>query len=1222
MKRLIAFRKFFLFALVLLLCNASFANDTLTRFATAISAPGSSWKYLADGSNLGATSWKLISYSDASWPSGNSELGYGDGDENTTLGYGGNSSNKFITTYFRKAINIVNPSAYASFSMSVKRDDGIIVFVNGNEVYRNNLAASPTYTTLATLADDDGETILTATIPTSSFIAGNNLIAVEIHQTSVTSSDITFDMALVGITPPPAPFVTSSGSAVGTQGSPFSYTITATNSPTSFGATGLPSGLSVNVTSGLISGSPTASGTFVANISAKNAGGTGTKGLVITINVPSAPVITSSGTASGSTGSAFSYIITASNSPASYGATGLPAGLSVNTATGAISGTPSTAGTYNTTVSATNPAGTGTKGVVITISSLPVPVITSSGTATGIIGTNFSYTITASNAPSSYGASGLPSGLTVNSSNGMISGVANATGVFNATIRATNASGTGNKALAITINKPDTFINFASGVPSPAGSSWKYLDNGANLGGTTWKLSSFNDSSWKTGNSELGYGDGDENTIVGYGGNASAKYITTWFRKVVNIPNPTAYSSYKMEVKRDDGIVVYINGTEAYRNNLTASPVYTTLATNATDDGETILSVVLPPSSFVAGNNVIAVEIHQTNATSTDISFDMRLSGITAGGAVLTRGPYLQMGNQTAITIRWRTDVATDSKVTWGTSFGTYTNTVTDASSTTEHIVRITGLTADKKYYYTIGSSLGALQATNTNYFVTAPGINTRKLRFVAIGDCGNNSTNQVNVKNTFLNYIGSNTIDAMLLLGDNAYNSGLDNEFQSNFFDIYKNDLLKYNKLYPAPGNHDYGNTQTNSGVRNNAYYNSFSLPAAGECGGVPSGTEAYYSFDIGDVHFVSLDSYGKENSNTTRIWDTAGAQITWLKSDLAANTKKWVIVYFHHPPHTKTSHNSDTDAELRPIREKVTPILERYGVDLILCGHAHGYERSYLLKGYTTVDSAFNKNIHTPNGDTLSAVYDGTANSCPYTYKSGVNHGSVYVVSGSAGQIGGTSAGYPHNAMHYSNSSNGGCFYFEVDSNRLDAKFISFATAPTPLVRDQFTIFKDVNKTQNISVVQNSPLTLKASWRGSYKWPNNGGATTQSVVVNTASTGSFSYKALDQFSCIKDSFRVTVTPAARPLTANELISDESPLSIKQIKSYANGQVDFLIHNNQPGDVQLKLYELSGKLIKHESIWVGNNMRSIHMQVIPGVYVMHLSNNKGERATAKVIAR
>ena len=163
------------------------------------------------------------------------------------------------------------------------------------------------------------------------------------------------------------------------------------------------------------------------------------------------------------------------------------------------------------------------------------------------------------------------------------------------------------------------------------------------------------------------------------------------------------------------------------------------------------------------------------------------------------------MGTQTSIVIRWRTDIAENSRVKWGTVFGAYPNTVDSGTVTTEHIVEITGLTADTKYWYTIGSTSQTLQATITNYFLTLPLSNTtRKLRFVALGDCGNNSANQVNVKNTFINYIGSNDVDALLLLGDNAYSTGTDAEYQSNFFNIYKNDLLRCYKLWPSRGKHD----------------------------------------------------------------------------------------------------------------------------------------------------------------------------------------------------------------------------------------------------------------------------------------------------------------------------------------------------------------------------------------------------------------------------------
>ncbi len=482
--------------------------------------------------------------------------------------------------------------------------------------------------------------------------------------------------------------------------------------------------------------------------------------------------------------------------------------------------------------------------------------------------------------------------------------------------------------------------------------------------------------------------------------------------------------------------------------------------------------------------------------------------------AVLTRGPYLQVGTQTSIIIRWRTDIAENSRVQWGTVFGTYTGTVNSATSSTEHIVQISGLTADTKYWYTIGSSTQTLQATNTNYFLTLPPSNTtRKLRFIALGDCGNNSANQVDVKNTLINYVGSNDIDAMLLLGDNAYATGT-------------------------------GKTGATPAL-SMPYHLNFSVPSVGQNGGLASNVQNYYSFNIGDVHFISPDSYGKDDGNTTKLYDTSGAQATWLKADLAANTKRWTIAYFHHPPFTKTSHSSDYNGgagelDMVAVREKFVRILERNGVDLNLCGHAHGYERSYLLKNFYNTyaspleDVNFNAATHTATGNTQNGKYDGSSNSCAYAYNSGrYNHGSIYIVSSSAGQVSNASqaSGFLQNCMYYSYVyvNNGGSLYFEIDSNRLDVKFISYTTAPTPIVRDQFTIFKDVNKTQNIDVVLNNPITRTATWKGNYYWPSNGGATTRSVTLNNTVTGTFTYTVSDASSgsCIQDAFNITVWDA-----------------------------------------------------------------------------------------------
>ncbi len=486
------------------------------------------------------------------------------------------------------------------------------------------------------------------------------------------------------------------------------------------------------------------------------------------------------------------------------------------------------------------------------------------------------------------------------------------------------------------------------------------------------------------------------------------------------------------------------------------------------------------------------------------------------------RGAFLQSASTNRIVIRWRTDIACNSYVRYGSLTSILTHVVADSQLVTDHIVTVVGLKPYKKYYYSVGTEKQTLQTGPNNYFTTFPLPGTiGSYRIAAVGDCGNNSVNQRQVRDQLIKYVGNRNLDAWILLGDNAYSSGRDAEFQSNFFNIYKDNLLPKYSLFPSPGNHDYKDgdpvDEASAQITHKmAYFRNFTLPVNGESGGVSSHNPAFYSFDLGNIHFLSLDSYGKEEKKY-RLSDTLGPQVQWIKKDLEANKNKgWIIAYWHHPPFTMGSHNSDEEEELVHIRENFIRILERYGVDLILCGHSHDYERSKLMQGYYGMEKEFDASKYLVN--TSSGFYDGSANSCPFLKNSASGYkGTVYVVSGSAGQLGGQQSTFPHDAMPYSNADNGGVSMLEINDNRLDLKWL----CADGQIRDHFTMMKEVNRDTTIHVKKGRTATLTASYIGKYFW-SSGNAHSRSIKVNPVS--STIYEVTDNLNCVKDRFDVKI--------------------------------------------------------------------------------------------------
>ncbi len=410
----------------------------------------------------------------------------------------------------------------------------------------------------------------------------------------------------------------------------------------------------------------------------------------------------------------------------------------------------------------------------------------------------------------------------------------------------------------------------------------------------------------------------------------------------------------------------------------------------------------------------------------------------------VTRQPYLHVSTSTSIVIRWQTADPSKGSVFYDTNIAALKKYSSEPEVVKDHEIKLSGLTPATKYYYSVN---GSLKGDPQQYFITAPrtGSDT-PARIWVISDFGQTNSRDnkrrmetVDVWKSFNN--NDYHANFLLSLGDQTEDDSL-SQLQHNYFDQLQ-DVLKNSPLYTVVGNHDMHDSLHN-------YIKTFSVPSGGEAGGIASGSKMYYSLDYSNVHVVVL---------STEIYDDAAykAQVAWLKKDLAHNKQTWLFACMHQPFHSGGYHPTDDNESSQKRREDWLRVLEDNGVDLVLQGHNHVYERSYLvdnLIGRSSTITAANKIDTTMGRSDMGGAYHKPVGNKP--------HKGTIFISCTGGGVANSIKHYPAPfniyPIAFPGSDYEGSLVIDVNKNKLDVKFLcDEKNKQGSHTWDYFTIIKD---------------------------------------------------------------------------------------------------------------------------------------------------------------------
>jgi len=451
-----------------------------------------------------------------------------------------------------------------------------------------------------------------------------------------------------------------------------------------------------------------------------------------------------------------------------------------------------------------------------------------------------------------------------------------------------------------------------------AGSVWKYLDDGSDQG-TGWQEVDFNDFGRLEGVAPLGYGTGSEATEVGFGDDPNNKYVTTYFRHRFTVTDASVYKDLTLRIRREDGAVVYLNGTEVFRTNMPHTGViaYDTLAP-APGKHYVYYDWVIDPALLVEGINVVAVEVHQVSINSDDLLFDFLLVGSTGNFPVeIRKGPYLiYPGDNTEMMVLWQLNASASCDIEWGlnTTYSLGSMITNEYGFDHQHQYTISNLKPRMKYYYRVAVE----ESYYTGSFRAGPPPEARNVKFFAYGD----SRSHPEIQDLVLaGMIATCTNDPKyqtfaLHVGDYV---GADTNiyWQAQHFNRSYVNILEAHANLPLNG--CIGNHEDDGNVFKKYYP-------------YPYVDNFYWSFDYGPAHVVVVAQGARAQAD----YSPGSAQLAWIESDLASSFKQWKFIILHAPGYSAGPHVNDTSVQMY-----IQPLCKTYGVDIVFAGDNHYYSR-----------------------------------------------------------------------------------------------------------------------------------------------------------------------------------------------------------------------------------------------------------------------------------------